>query len=360
MQEDFHYYATYCAAYMAGFTPEESERIAFSANFVDLCSKTYLAKVNGPKAAATTQLSLEMAAMRTDIPGLQEITGIWASFHFLPYDLYADIKKGSRRYKNKRRMVCGPNGDLVVDTVQQAKGNTLEAIGISMHVLADTWAHRYFAGTPSLVINNTTEDFYELLESGERRKLRFINSLGATDDLEQGIYTRSIYQADENSIMNLGHGRAGHLPDYSFLRYSYLPAWGNYEEIIKDNPSDYLYAFCQMITALKYIHGSSPSFEKEQYDFEAIKPHREEIETILKKRQLIACDDWRVFGEKLSGYTIAPFDRERYSDEYVNASEEEKEETFLGRFSKAALEQKYMVAKKITDSGSYLAGRIKK
>ena len=28
-----------------------------------------------------------------------------------------------------------------------------------MHVLADTWAHRNFAGTPSLVINNTTGYF---------------------------------------------------------------------------------------------------------------------------------------------------------------------------------------------------------
>ena len=349
MQEDFHYYATFCAAYIAGYTPEESERIAFSANFVDLCSKTYLEKVNGPVAAATTQLSMEMADMRTDIPGLQEITGIWASFHFLPYDLYADIKKGFRRYKNKRRMVCGPNGDLVVDTVRLAKGKSLEHIGLSMHVLADTWAHRYFAGTPSLVINNTTEPFYELLESGERRQIRFIHSLGKADDLEQGIFAHSPYQAGENSIMNLGHGRAGHLPDYSFLRYAYLPAWGDYEEIIKDNPSDYLHAFCQMIMALKFLNGACPDFEKEQYDFEAIEQHKEEIEMILKKRQLIACDDWKAFGEKLSGYTIAPFDMERYSG---------KEEPFLFRFCTAAMEQKHMVAKKIYESGNSLAGKI--
>jgi hypothetical protein len=31
-----------------------------------------------------------------------------------------------------------------------------------MHVLADTWAHRNFAGTPSLVINNTDYYFYEI------------------------------------------------------------------------------------------------------------------------------------------------------------------------------------------------------
>ena len=28
--------------------------------------------------------------------------------------------------------------------------------------------------------------------------------------------------------MNLGHGRAGHLPDYSFAHYRYQPAWGRF------------------------------------------------------------------------------------------------------------------------------------
>ena len=57
-------------------------------------------------------------------------------------------------------------------------------------------------------------------------------------DLEKGLFTNTISQFDETSVMNLGHGRAGHLPDYSFMRYKYLPAWGDYEECIKDNPSD--------------------------------------------------------------------------------------------------------------------------
>ena len=82
MQEDFHYYATYCAAMLAGFTHEESLDICYSAQLVDLCSVTFLGKIKGPKNAATTQLSLEMMDARTDIIGLQNITRIWASFHF--------------------------------------------------------------------------------------------------------------------------------------------------------------------------------------------------------------------------------------------------------------------------------------
>ncbi len=42
MQKDFHYYATYCAACLAGYSHEESLVICYSAQFVDLCSRTLL------------------------------------------------------------------------------------------------------------------------------------------------------------------------------------------------------------------------------------------------------------------------------------------------------------------------------
>ena len=42
MQKDFHYYATYAAAYIAGYSHEESMAICYSAQFVDWCSKTFL------------------------------------------------------------------------------------------------------------------------------------------------------------------------------------------------------------------------------------------------------------------------------------------------------------------------------
>ena len=80
--------------------------------------------------------------------------------------------------------------------------------------------------------------------------------------------------------MNLGHGRAGHFPDYSFARYKYLPAWGDYMEMFKDNPSDYYQAFCQMVYALRCLRTDSV-FENDKYDYDAVEPWEEEIKTIL-------------------------------------------------------------------------------
>ncbi len=358
MQKDFHYYATYAAAILAGYTHEESLAICYSDQLTDLCSKSFLSKLGGPLSAATTQLAMEMADARTDLVGRQDITRIWASFHFLPYDLNVARKGCSKLYLHKYSLICNPNSDLVVETVNLGK-SSLQATGIAMHVLADTWAHRYFAGTPSLVINNTDSWFFELLPEGEgfrERRITFRHNPTAPDDLEKGVYTNSLFQASENAIMNLGHGRAGHLPDYSFIRYKYLPAWGDYEEVIKDNPRDYYMAFCQMIEAMKALRGSAPAFEKDRYDFEAAAPYEEEIRAILEKRQPDACEDWKAFGEKLSGQTVPDFDLQQYQKEYLDAAPEEKNGTFLGKYFLAALAQKSMVTNRIFRSGSLLAG----
>jgi len=360
MQLDFHYYATYCAAYIAGYSHEESLTIAYSDQFMDVCTRTLLSKLNAPLSAATTQSQLELADATTDVAGLQDITRIWASFHFLPYDLNADPgRKVSKKYLAKYRLICDANGPLVKETIDLAKGKSLQAVGIAMHILADTWAHKYFAGTPSLVINNTMGYFYEIIkENGEvtERPVRFAPNPMNPDNPETSQYVNTLYQISETSIMSLGHGRAGHLPDYSFMRYKYLPAWGDYEEIVKDNPDDYFHAFTQMIYAMKYIRSEGGTFETGQYDTEAVAQWEDEIKAIFEKRQLDSCEDWKAFGEKLTGQTIEDFDAEKYQNEYTSAAADEKNNTFLGKIFVGALAQKSMITNRIYKSGNMLAG----
>jgi hypothetical protein len=359
MNQDFHYYGTYCAAILAGYTAEESLSIAYCANFVDFCTRSLLVRIKGPLAAATSMQQLEMMDSGVDLISLQNITRIWSSFHFLPGDLHATRRGCGRRYLNKYRLICNPNGELAAATVKLAKDKGLEAAGIAMHVLADTWAHRYFAGTPSLVINNTNEYFYELLpgENGfTRRQIRFMHNPAAEDDPETGRYNCSVYQPNENSVMNLGHARAGHLPDYSWIRYIYLPAWGEFRELLKDNPSEYMHAFRQMVYALRFLRGDYEDFQTARYDTEKVDPLAEEITRILETRQLNASADWKALGEKLSGVPIPDFDIETHQAEYVQADAIAREDTLLGRFLKAALAQKSMVTGLIFQSGNRLAG----
>ena len=359
MQRDFHYYATYAAAYLAGYSHEECMDICYSAEFVDHCSVTLLTKIGAPNDAATTQLQLELMDSQPDFLGIMEMTRIWASFHFLPYDLYAKKKWALKPYMNKYRLICKPNGALLTETVNLAKDKSLQAVGIAMHVLADTWAHSYFAGTPSQVINNTNYDFYELVPDGDgftERQIKFRHKTSTPDDIEAGLYTNTIHQGRESSIMNLGHGRAGHLPDYSFARYRYAPAWGDYNMITKDNPSDYMKAFKQMVYAMKYLRGEYETFELDKYDTDTVAPYEDWIRRILEKRQLDACDDWKAFGERLSDKKIEPFDLDKYQDEYLLAPATQKNYAFIGKFIEAAYSQKHMVTDRIYKSGNHLAG----
>ena len=294
--------------------------------------------------------------------GLQDIPRIWSSFHFLPRDLYAQLPFGSRRYKNKFRLICGPNGDLIQKTVEHArKQNTLQAVGLAMHVLADTWAHTYFAGTPSMVINNTDYNFFELVEKEDgiqRIPIVFGHNPAAKEDPDLRAYTGSIYRSDENSIMNLGHGRAGHLPDYSFIRYAYTPSWDRYDEIVKDNPHDYLYAFAQMVYALKSLRDPSGSFETDTYAWDDIRPYEERIRNIITVRRTDSSADWKAFGEELSSKEIRDFSLALFENEFALAEMEDRKTTSPGKFFVAAINHKAMVVGEIERSGNLIAGRV--
>ncbi len=359
MQEDFHYYATYCAAILAGYKHEDSLDICYCAQLVDVCSRTFLKKLNAPIDAATTMLEREMVESRTDIIGLQDITRIWASFHYLPYDLNATKPKCSKWYLDRYRLICKPNGQLVERTVEVAKDKPIQSVGIAMHVLADSWAHSYFAGTPSLVINNAGNDFFEIMPNGDERPISFTYNPAYDDDIENAAYVNSLFQSRENSVMNLGHGRAGNLPNYSFIKYRYVPAWNDDNVIVKDNPIDYFRAFTQMVSAMEYLKGNKRTFAKGNYDYDTVKPYADRIYGILTKRQLDASEDWKAFGEELSGQTIPRFNIDKYQAEYMSAPKKYKDQTFLGKFMKGALAQKGMVTDEIFRSGNILAGFTK-
>ena len=203
------------------------------------------------------------------------------------------------------------------------------------------------AGTALLVLEDGTETAIPVT---------YGHNPAAADDLELRHFTNTLPQRSETSVMNLGHGRAGHLPDYSFIRYRYLPAWGAYEYLVKDNPEDYYRAFCQMVNAMQYIRGAQESFDPACSESETAEPWRERIQPILRRRQLLGSEDWKAFGEELSGQEIPDFDVDANNETYLAAAEENKDDTPLGRFILAALAQKSMVTARIFQSGNLLAG----
>lgn len=88
-----------------------------------------------------------------------------------------------------------------------------------------------------------------LYEKCSNVKLKFL--YGGSDDIEKDIFICTPVGPRENSLVYLGHGRIGHLPDYGYQEYKCSKHTG--EPMKKNNPSDFRNAFVQMIHVMLCI-----------------------------------------------------------------------------------------------------------
>ena len=116
MNIDFHYYATYYAAIVAGFDKELAEKIAWAAEMVDELD-SILAKKNesllGDDYIVTTQNAVGEMLLNSqwsdsyDSDLSQGIRGIWVPFHFLPGHFeggYHEVLTKSEQPYDKQRV----------------------------------------------------------------------------------------------------------------------------------------------------------------------------------------------------------------------------------------------------------------
>lgn len=364
MNLDFHYYGTYCAARLAGYGRREAEEIAYYAQFVDECSESLLKKKGVPadRLSVTVNSDDELTAQFTDLRAytkeqLRQVGGIWSAFHFLPGNLHGEIAAAELSEEEQRefKRLCLPDSPLMVKMVQQAKTDgSLPAIGMAMHILADTWAHSYFAGIPARHVNNIQGDVHELRDTREVKLMFTLDTL--PDNLEGNRYSHTPPNAfRDKSIVYLGHGRIGHLPDYSFMRYAYKPAWLQSGMTLKNNALDFGKAFCQMMAAMQYIRGDRETFDKYVYaELDAVK--KQKLQELFKVRVLRSDEQWRHFiehdlsAEDTAAGCIVAFDVNKCFREYDAAPR--KSDTGLARFLAASKNHRYLVEK---EAGPYPA-----
>jgi hypothetical protein len=290
MNIDFHYYATYLAARIAEYTKEEAQIIAYAAQYVDESTEDMVDMELLPdlkKSTPTTESILTLVKRNADLlyedREIQESEKIWTCFHFLPGNIHPNdpLKeyRGSKNYgktvygdKEKRAfsLMCQPNSVLcekMINNISQYNQEPyfLELLGICMHILADTWSHCYFAGTPSWWINEGPKEVYD--SSGDIIKFSIIPSYDETSTVNELFSDNYLFATppmlDFRSFTYLGHGRMGGIPDVPFMRYRYQPQW-NDKEVFKDNPSDFMLAFRQMVYAMICAKTNS-SFKSNKY-----------------------------------------------------------------------------------------------
>jgi hypothetical protein len=321
MNIDFHYYGTYVAARLAGYDFNSAQTIAHAAQYVDDSDESMLCDSLG-KHIITDFTPVPTVQTITDMlkknfmwseENSKTMADIWMPFHFLPgnYADNQDIKKYTgptsdrgiayswtfdQESAKQFQLLCQPNSllgeSMINDTIfyHEDKNYILYMTGMRMHTLADTWAHMFYIGIPQWFVNNAGEKVYKI--DGQTKKevewqrawpwaegTDIVNGEGATPNM-----------LAYNSVVYLGHGRMGHLPDYPYLKYQYHAQWSK-DDIVKDNQAYFLQAFKQLVKAMQCIKNKT---EFSNNSFADLPPETENIiKQILATKVNDQSDTWK-------------------------------------------------------------------
>ncbi|MGD9158106.1 MAG: hypothetical protein PVG39_06860 [Desulfobacteraceae bacterium] len=159
-----------------------------------------------------------------------------------------------------------------------------------MHTIADSWAHMFYIGIPAWFANNAGETVYRY--EGDKKIPVAWKRVWPWDD------STDIFNGESaspnmfayNSLVYLGHGRMGHLPDYPYYVYEYKPEWSE-NAIIKDNYTYFLKAIKQLTKALECIR------TKTEFDINTYANLTDDVEKIIKEvlgtKNNDQCDAWK-------------------------------------------------------------------
>lgn len=236
MHKDFHLYGTYMAAKNAGYDCNDAALIACAAQMVDEFGKGLI-----DENITVTPMISEVIKSVFSSKIEDEIADIWVPFHFIPKN-----KPNSIRESEFKKYQCGYGENVIkkiIETMQQNQDTSLEQIGVLMHVLADSFAHKEFCGKPCKDYNTITKVNCYMLSK----------AIG----LENAEYVPAHlpYQA------YFGHGCVGHLPDLSWVQYEYT--WASGEIGVRNNPEIFAEAYKTMVNELRRFNSNGSN---EQYN----------------------------------------------------------------------------------------------
>ena len=203
MEKDSHYYVMYYLCLAAGFEPDTAYAISYSSQYVD-------DSMEGREKILLDQKSLPIGAfeaVRTAHNGFESAgtdvqEKIYYPFHFLP-----GLKGES--FDQKMVTKAGEESDLFQKLVNEAlKKKNDYRVGITLHVLADTYSHENFSGLWAWDNNARQVDYLPA------RKGAFINLLNKL----KWLVMRKWFEA----APAVGHAQAYRFPDIPYQNWKYL------------------------------------------------------------------------------------------------------------------------------------------
>lgn len=250
MQIDFHHGVTYVVARLANFSVQDADLISHAAQYVDDAVNSGTIKFRNK--AMYNRIS--SAHKMLDYRNFEELANhfTWIPFHFLPGN--GGKKAGNNpegRFINK--LVCYPDSHVAEDMIKYCidchdREYGLHRLGITMHVLADTFAHQGFAG-----INHEINDVENLKQRDDQSSRLMDRVAEYFGDLFDKAKSKLVSQA-----LPLGHGAALTCPDMPFLKWTYKNGIG--ETILRDNTTIFMDAVKSMHKAMLRFKKKNPNY----------------------------------------------------------------------------------------------------
>jgi len=251
MQIDFHHAVTYVTARAAGFDHNEADKIAYCAQYVDDAVQTGTIRFQN-LALYDRKCSAHKMADYRNLKALANHR-VWLPFHFLPGNSGCEAGENPNQPFTEK-VICQKDSPIARDMIaacirDRDKPFGLHRLGITMHVYADTWAHRGFAG-----INNEINDISKL-----------------TDETDSGLdpgnmlsrFFGKLFDKTASKIVGdalpLGHGAALCFPDLPYLEWSYTEPGG--QKIIRSNTDDFMEAADRLCRAMQRYRSGDPKAE---------------------------------------------------------------------------------------------------
>ena len=225
MEIDFHFGVTYVVGRLAGLKHDQAEIVATASQYVDDTVNEGVLQFKTGQAYYRTCTAHKVNDYKL-YRHVDELL-VWVPFHFLP----GNVSCGSLADEYQNRVVCRARGDIAREMVRscilgQDLPFALHRLGITAHVLADTWAHQGFAGIKHRVNLASKIRLEEPNDDPDWRGLR--------ENIRP--YVCDIV----NRCFPMGHGSVLHYPDHPFRKWSYVNGHG--ERIERDNRSEFLEA----------------------------------------------------------------------------------------------------------------------
>lgn len=248
MQKDMHYYAIYFLCLAAGLSLKHAYQVAYSSQYVDD------SKYGHPISLKNKDGSIkEFEPIRTAHNGFESMgegvqEKVYFPFHFLP-----GMDTKTNNYEEMVVTKAGNKGSLFQTVINEVlASNDYFSIGISLHVLADTFSHENFSGLWS-IFNNI-------------RKVNFVpTKKGPFSALGSKIWWK-LRKNVFNLAPAIGHGRAGTFPDIPFMCWSYYRFSNDYRMV-----SNNLKFFNGMLLLYENLISNIPKESNTRIDMEELR-----------------------------------------------------------------------------------------